>query len=140
MVPVQGGGSKLPPPTKEKKVETRYIAVYRPMRKTSEDGRREKIDILLHVDLELDTKAENVNISMEGLEHVNVCLASFLTKGVSYAQEKYNEYKQSPKDIEPIEEPKADTRTKRESQRPSKREIEEMRAWGKAYQAKRESK
>ena len=69
-----------------------------------------------------------------------MCLASFLTKGVSYAQEKYNEYKQSPKDIEPIEEPKADTRTKRESQRPSKREIEKMKAWAKAEQVKRESK
>ena len=90
--------------------------------------------------LSVSRKGDNVAIEMHGLENVNVCLASFLTKGVSYAQEKYNEYKQSPKDIEPIEEPKVDARTKRESQRPSKREIEEMRAWGKAYQAKRESK
>ena len=85
-------------------------------------------------------KGDSVDIRMHGLEDVNVCLSSFLTKGVSYAQEKYNEYKQSPKDIEPIEEPKTDTTTKRESQRPSKREIEEMRAWAKAKQAKRESK
>ena len=90
--------------------------------------------------LSVSRKGDNVSIEMHGLDQVNVCLASFLTKGVSYAQEKYNEYKQTPKDIEPIEEPKADARTKRESQRPSKREIEEMRAWGKAYQAKRESK
>ena len=117
MVPVQGGGSKLPPP---------------PMEET------EKNEIWMR--LSVSRKGDNVCIEMHGLEKVNVCLASFLTKGVSYAQEKYNEYKQSPKDIEPIEEPKADTRAKRESQRPSKRDIEEMRAWGKAYQAKRESK
>ena len=91
------------------------------------------------MDEHLDLLRRNAK-EMHGLDQVNVCLASFLTKGVSYAQEKYNEYKQSSKDIEPIEEPKVDARTKRESQRPSKREIEEMRAWGKAYQAKRESK
>ena len=90
--------------------------------------------------LSVSRKGDNVCIEMHGLDQVNVCLASFLTKGVSYAQEKYNEYKQSPKDIEPIEEPKADARTKRESQRPSKREIEEMRAWGKAYQEKKGGK
>lgn len=90
--------------------------------------------------LSVSRKGDNVCIEMHGLEKVNVCLASFLTKGVSYAQEKYNEYKQSPKDIEPIEEPKSDTRTKRESQRPSKREIEEMRAWANAYQEKKGGK
>jgi hypothetical protein len=90
--------------------------------------------------LSVSRKGDNVSIEIHGLGQVNVCLASFLTNGVSYAQEKYNEYKQSPKDIEPIEEPKAESRTKRESQRPSKREIKEMRAWGKAYQAKSESK
>lgn len=56
--------------------------------------------------LSVSRKGDNVSIEMHGLEKVNVCLASFLTKGVSYAQEKYNEYKQSPKDIEPIEETK----------------------------------
>lgn len=56
--------------------------------------------------LSVSRKGDNVAIEMHGLEKVNVCLASFLTKGVSYAQEKYNEYKQSPKDIEPIEEAK----------------------------------
>ena len=90
--------------------------------------------------LSVSRKGDNVSIQMHGLDQVNVCLASFLTKGVSYAQEKYNEYKQSPKDIEPIEEPKADTKTKRESQRPSKREIEEMRAWANAYQEKKGGK
>lgn len=47
--------------------------------------------------LSVSRKGDNVAIEMHGLEKVNVCLASFLTKGVSYAQEKYNEYKQSPK-------------------------------------------
>lgn len=56
--------------------------------------------------LSVSRKGDNVRIEMHGLDQVNVCLASFLTKGVSYAQEKYNEYKQSPKDIEPIEETK----------------------------------
>lgn len=98
----------------------------------------EKNDIWMR--LSVSRKGDNVSIEMHGLDQVNVCLASFLTKGVSYAQEKYNEYKQSPKDIEPIEEPKEDTRTKRESQCPSKRDIEKMKAWAKAEQAKRESK
>ena len=45
---------------------------------------------------------------MHGLEDVNVCLASFLTKGISYAQEKFNEY-QANKDTDAIvEEPKAE--------------------------------
>ena len=43
--------------------------------------------------LSVSRKGDNVAIEMHGLEKVNVCLASFLTKGVSYAQEKYNEYK-----------------------------------------------
>lgn len=47
--------------------------------------------------LSVSRKGDNVSIEMHGLDQVNVCLASFLTKGVSYAQEKYNEYKQSPK-------------------------------------------
>ena len=83
MVPVQGSGSKLPPP---------------PMEET------EKNEIWMR--LSVSRKGDNAAIEMHGLEKVNVCLASFLTKGVSYAQEKYNEYKQSPKDIEPIEDVK----------------------------------
>lgn len=63
-----------------------------------EGANRITIDVLQNGD--------SVDIRMHGLEDVNVCLASFLTKGVSYAQEKFNEYKQSPKDIEPIEEAK----------------------------------
>lgn len=58
------------------------------------------------ITLDVLQNGDTVNVQMHGLEDVNVCLASFLTKGVSYAQEKYNEYKQSPKDIEPIEEAK----------------------------------
>lgn len=74
MVPVQGSCSKLPtPPTEE----------------------TEKSEIWMR--LSVSRKGDNVSIEMHGLEKVNVCLASFLAKGVSYAQEKYNEYKQSPK-------------------------------------------
>lgn len=47
--------------------------------------------------LSVSRKGDNVSIEMYGLEKVNVCLASFLTKGVSYAQEKFNEYRQSTK-------------------------------------------
>lgn len=83
MMPVQGSGSKLTTP---------------PMEET------EKSEIWMC--LSVSRKGDNVSIEMHGLEKVNVCLASSLTKGVSYAQEKYNEYKQSPKDIEPIEESK----------------------------------
>lgn len=46
--------------------------------------------------LSVSRRGDNVSIEMHGLDQVNVCLASFLTKGVSYAQEKYNEYKSSP--------------------------------------------
>lgn len=47
--------------------------------------------------LSVSQNGNNVSINVHGLETVNVCLASFLTKGISYAQEKFNEYKQSPK-------------------------------------------
>lgn len=84
-------------------------------------------------------KGDSVSIRVKGLEHLNVCLASFLTKGVSYAQEKYNEY-QANKDTDAIvEEPKAE-KPRRETARPTQRDIDEMRAWAKAQQAKRESK
>lgn len=46
-----------------------------------EGAKRITIDVLQNGD--------SVDIRMHGLEDVNVCLASFLTKGVSYAQEKY---------------------------------------------------
>lgn len=64
--------------------------------------REEKNEVWIR--LSVSRKCDNVAIEMHGLEKVNVCLASFLAKGVSYAQEKYNEYKQSPKGIEPIAE------------------------------------
>lgn len=71
-----------------------------------EGAKRITIDVLQNGD--------SVDIRMHGLEDVNVCLASFLTKGVSYAQEKYNEY-QANKDTDAIvEEPKAETRPRRE--------------------------
>lgn len=96
-----------------------------------EGAKRITIDVLQNGD--------SVDIRMHGLEDVNVCLASFLTKGVSYAQEKYNEY-QANKDTDAIvEEPKAE-KPRREIARPTQRDIDEMRAWAKAKQAKRESK
>lgn len=78
---------------------------------------------------------------MHGLEDVNVCLASFLAKGVSYAQEKYNEY-QANKDTDAIvEEPKAEPKIKAGSvkewqDRVKARERERIAR----EQAKRESK
>ena len=58
--------------------------------------------------LSVSQNGNNVSINVHGLETVNVCLASFLTKGISYAQEKFNEY-QANKDTDAIvEEPKAE--------------------------------
>lgn len=76
---------------------------------------------------------------MSGIGSINVCLASFLTKGVSYAQEKYNEYQANNDKDAIVEEPKAE-KPRRETARPTQRDIDEMRAWAKAKQAKRESK
>ena len=61
---------------------------------------------------------------MSGIGSINVCLASFLTKGVSYAQEKFNEY-QANKDTDAIvEEPKTEARPRRERiKSPTQREI-----------------
>ena len=62
--------------------------------------------------LSVSQSGNNVSINVHGLETVNVCLASFLTKGVSYAQEKFNEY-QANKDTDAIvEEPKAEPKIK----------------------------
>lgn len=89
--------------------------------------------------LSVSQSGNSVSIKVHGLETVNVCLASFLTKGISYAQEKYNEY-QANKDTDAIvEEPKAE-KPRRESLRPTQREIDKVKAWAKAEQAKRESK
>ena len=49
---------------------------------------------------------------MHGLEDVNVCLASFLTKGISSAQEKFNEYHANKDTDAIVEEPKAETKIK----------------------------
>lgn len=81
MVPVQGSNSELPPP---------------PMKNE------------IWMKLSVSQRGNNVSIKVHSLENVNVCLASFLTKGISYAQEKYNEY-QANKDTDAIvEEPKAE--------------------------------
>lgn len=74
METVHWSGGKLPPP---------------PMKETETNE--------IWMKLSVSQNGNNVSIKVHGLETVNVCLASFLTKGVSYAQEKYNEYKQSPK-------------------------------------------
>lgn len=98
-----------------------------------EGAKRITIDVLQNGD--------SVDIRMHGLEDVNVCLASFLTKGVSYAQEKYNEY-QANKDTDAIvEEPKAEPKIKAGSvkewqDRVKARERERITR----EQAKRESK
>lgn len=78
-------------------------------------GEPTRVDVILKVIQYTDAnKNEQVRISMSGMGAMNVCLASFLTKGVSYAQEKYNEY-QANKDTDAIvEEPKAETRPRRE--------------------------
>ena len=83
-------------------------------------------------------KGDSVSIKVKGLENLNVCLASFLTKGVSYAQEKYNEY-QANKDTDAIvEEPKAEKPRRERTTSPTQREIDKLKAWAKAEQAKRE--
>lgn len=61
-----------------------------------------RVEVILKVIQYKDAdKNDQVRISMSGIGNMNVCLASFITKGVSYAQEKYNEYKQGGKDEEP---------------------------------------
>lgn len=105
--------------------------------KTEQSEKVEKNEIWMK--LSVSQSGNNVSINVHGLETVNVCLASFLTKGISYAQEKFNEY-QANKDTDAIvEEPKAE-KPRREIARPTQREIDKMRAWAKAEQAKRESK
>lgn len=117
METVYFSGSKLPPPPMEEK-ETNEI----------------------WMKLSVSQNGNSVSIKVHGLENVNVCIASFLTKGVSYAQEKYNEY-QANKDTDVIvEEPKAEKPRRERTTSPTQREIEKMRAWAKAEQAKRESK
>ena len=82
---------------------------------------------------------EQARISIDGIERMNVCLASFLTKGVSYAQEKYNEYKRGGKD-EDIEPVKAEPKLRRVSYRPTPREIAEIEAWAKEVTDKKGGK
>lgn len=68
----------------------------------NEWGEPSRVEVILKVVQYKDAdKNDQVRISMSGIGNMNVCLASFLTKGVSYAQEKYNEYKQGGKDEEP---------------------------------------
>ena len=102
---------------------------------TEQSEKVEKNEIWMK--LSVSQNGNSVSIKVHGLETVNVCLASFLTKGVSYAQEKFNEY-QANKDTDAIvEEPKAETKPRRESSRPTQRDIDKMRAWA---NVKRESK
>ena len=78
--------------------------------KTEQSEKVEKNEIWMK--LSVSQSGNNVSIKVHGLETVNVCLASFLTKGISYAQEKYNEY-QANKDTDAIvEEPKAEPKIK----------------------------
>ena len=72
-----------------------------------EGAKRITIDVLQNGD--------SVDIRMHGLEDVNVCLASFLTKGISYAQEKFNEYHANKDTDAIVEEPKAETKPRRET-------------------------
>ena len=69
--------------------------------KAEQSEKVEKNEIWMR--LSVSQNGNSVSIKVHGLETVNVCLASFLTKGVSYAQEKYNEYKQSPKSEAEVE-------------------------------------
>ena len=105
---------------------------------TEQSEKVEKNEIWMK--LSVSQNGNSVSIKVHGLETVNVCLASFLTKGISYAQEKYNEY-QANKDTDSIvEEPKAERPRREMIASPTQRDIDEMRAWAKAKQAKRESK
>jgi hypothetical protein len=117
------------------------LSLSRPMSSPNRWGEPTRVDVILKVIQYTDAdKNEQVRISMSGIGNMNVCLASFLTKGVSYAQEKYNEY-QANKDTDSIvEEPKAEKPRRERIASPTQREIEEMRAWAKAKQAERESK
>lgn len=98
---------------------------------------KKRVSIIAQVDIQGDS----VSIKVSGLECVNVCLASFLTKGISYAQEKYNEY-QANKDVDAIVE---DPKVYASNKGASKREIEALREWSESAakkltkkQAKRE--
>ena len=80
-----------------------------------EGAKRITIDVLQNGD--------SVDIRMHGLEDVNVCLASFLTKGTSYAQEKYNEYHANKDTDAIVEEPKAERPRRERIVSPTQREI-----------------
>lgn len=66
----------------------------------------------VRITLDVVQNGDTVDIMMHGLGDINVCLASFLTKGVSYAQQKYNEYMTKGEEDEPVEEPKVEVRKK----------------------------
>ena len=77
--------------------------------------------IVLRVRLYEENGNEQVRINMSNIGNINVCLASFLTKGVSYAQEKFNEYKTKGDEADHIEEPKAEAKVNtRKTQRGGK--------------------
>lgn len=67
-----------------------------------EASRYEVTDVKMRISR--DVSDDNVSVRMWGIDGMDVCLASFITKGVSYAAVKYNEYKHGGKDedIEPV--------------------------------------
>lgn len=81
-----------------------------PLSAPNEWGEPSRVVVFLRVINYKDADGnEQARITMSGVDNMNICLASFITKGVSYAQEKYNEYKRGGKDedIEPVKaEPK----------------------------------
>lgn len=93
-----------------------------------EASRYEFTDVTLHITR--DVVDDNVSVRMRGIDGMDVCLASFITNGVSYAAVKYNEYKHGGKD-EDMEPVKAEPKLRRVSYRPTPREIAEMEAWAK---------
>lgn len=100
---LSGCVSKLPAPTKY--------------------GELSQVQVTLNIRLYRENGNEQVRISMNNLGAMNVCLASFLTKGVSYAQEKFNEYQSKG------EEPEADANEKNKSFKDGLARIEELRKY-----------
>lgn len=84
-------------------------------------GEPSRVDMTIRVLMYTENGNEQVRMAISGLGNINVCLASFLTKGVSYAQEKFNEYKTKGEEVEPVDEPKEPKPNTRKMQRGGKR-------------------
>ena len=91
--------TELPTPTRVLSCPTKF-------------GEPSRVDITIRVQMYTENNNEQVRMAISGLGNINVCLASFLTKGVSYAQQKYNEYMTKGEEDEPVEEPKVEVRKK----------------------------